>query len=150
VKPVGREELLTALGRVTSIPAVQEAPPKVLAIDDDPMAVNLIEAVLEPKGYTVLKAGSGEEGIALARQEQPVIILLDLLMPEVDGFEVVERLRAEPGTARIPIVILTSQTMTRAEKERLNGQISFLAQKAEFKRADLLELVRNFAQTQNT
>ncbi len=150
VKPVGREELLTALGRFTPIPAAHEAQPKVLAIDDDPMAVNLIEAVLEPQGYTVLKAGGGEEGIALARQEQPAIIFLDLLMPEVDGFEVVERLRAEPGTARIPIVILTSQTMTHAEKERLNGQISFLAQKAEFKRADLLELVRNFAQTQNT
>jgi CheY-like chemotaxis protein len=110
--------------------------------------------ILMPKldGWDLLtraKAG-GTEGIALARQEQSAIILLGLLMSEVDGFEVVERLRAEPETARIPIVILTSQTMTRAEKERLNGQISFLAQKAEFKRADLLELVRNFAQTQST
>ena len=61
------------------------------------------------------------------RSEQPAIVLLDLLMPGVDGFAVVERLRADPATAGIPIVVLTSKTMTAADKQRLNGRISYLA-----------------------
>ena len=144
VKPVSRDKLLTALRRFAHAATVPQASAKVLAIDDDPMAIELIEAVLKPEGYTVLKAAGGEEGVTLARQELPAVVVLDLLMPEVDGFRVVERLRADPATAAIPIVVLTSKSMTSADKERLKGQISCLAQKAEFNRAAFVELVRSF------
>jgi CheY-like chemotaxis protein len=117
----------------------------VLAIDDDPLAIQLVQAVLEPSGYRILTASGGEEGIALALQERPALIIVDLMMPEVDGFEVVERLRSEPATAAIPIVILTSRSMSAADKQRLNGQISYLARKGDFDRAAFLELVRGFA-----
>jgi signal transduction histidine kinase/DNA-binding response OmpR family regulator len=147
VKPVSRDELLTVLRRCIHATAVPTGSAKVLAIDDDPMAIELIEAVLKPEGHTVLKATGGEEGVTLARQALPAVVILDLLMPEVDGFTVVERLRADPATAAIPIVILTSKSMTREEKERLKGQISYLAQKAEFNRAAFVELVRGFCQT---
>ncbi len=147
VKPVSRDKLLTALQRRTRVETVPQEGDKILAIDDDPMAIELIEAVLTPEGYTVLKATGGEEGVVMARQERPAVVILDLLMPEVDGFTVVERLRADPATADIPIVILTSKSMTREEKERLKGQISYLARKAEFNRAAFVELVHGFCQT---
>ena len=96
-------------------------PPRVLAIDDDPIAIELIEAVLQPEGYTVLKATSGEAGIALAQDEQPSVVILDLLMPGLDGFAVVDRLRATSTTANTPIVILTSKSLSAEEQERLKG-----------------------------
>ena len=75
-------------------------------------------------------------------REPPALVILDLLMPDLDGFAVVERLRAAPATADVPIVILTSAGMTAAEKERLNGHISHLARKGDFSRAAFVELVR--------
>jgi len=138
VKPVGRKDVLDALGRCVPVPGDRR---KVVAIDDDPVDLDLIEAVLGPEGYAVLRAAGGEEGIRLVRDERPAVVLLDLLMPGVDGFAVVERLRADPATADVPIVVLTSKTMTSADRERIAGQISYLAQKGDFGGADLVELV---------
>jgi CheY-like chemotaxis protein len=143
VKPVGREDLLNALAHVSALPPQA----KVLAIDDDPMAIELIEAVLEPAGYVVIAARRGDEGIALARAERPDLLLLDLVMPEIDGFTVVDELRSDPATAEIPIIVLTSKTLTAGDKERLKGRIAHVAQKAEFSREALLALVRGFAST---
>ncbi len=80
---------------------------------------SFVGAVLEPVGYTVLTARSGEEGVALARSELPDVVLLDLVMPEVDGFTVVEQLKDDPVTRSIPIVILTSKTLTPEDEELL-------------------------------
>jgi CheY-like chemotaxis protein len=142
VKPVQREALLATLRRVTFPPGAANGQAKVLAIDDDPLALELIEAVLRPAGYAVLKAGGGQEGIALALRERPDLVILDLLMPGVDGFAVVERLRADPLTVAIPIVVLTSRGMDQEERGRLNGKISHLARTATFNRAEFVELVR--------
>jgi signal transduction histidine kinase/CheY-like chemotaxis protein len=140
VKPVGRRDLLDALARVLPLPA----PGKVLAIDDDPIALELIAAVLEPTGCAVLTARNGADGVAIAQAEVPDVVLLDLVMPEVDGFMVVERLKDDPTTAGIPIVVLTSKTLTPADEESLRGRIAHVAQKAEFDRTELRELVRRF------
>ena len=138
VKPVGRDEVLAAVERCLN---AGDAPRKVLVIDDDPRALELMRAVLEPEGYVVATADNGEDGVALARDEQPDVVLLDLLMPGVDGFAVVDRLRADAATSEIPIVVLTSKTMTSDDKRRLNGEISYLAQKSEFDRGSLIRLV---------
>ena len=142
VKPVQREALLDTLRRVTFPSFAANGQATVLAIDDDPLALELIEAVLGPAGYIVVKASGGKEGIALASRDRPGLVILDLLMPEVDGFTVVERLHADPLTAAIPIVILTSREMDPRERDRLNGKISHLARKATFNRAEFVELVR--------
>jgi CheY-like chemotaxis protein len=92
----------------------------------------------------VLSARNGPDGLALAQTEQPDVILLDLLMPEVDGFMVVERLQADPATSSIPIVVLTSKSLTAEDRRRLRGRIVSLAGKAELDRAALLGLVRRF------
>jgi signal transduction histidine kinase/CheY-like chemotaxis protein len=139
VKPVGREEVLTALNRAVALPELQ---PSVVAIDDDPKALKLVSAALAPEGWTVLPAASGEDGVALTRSRHPSVVLLDLLMPGMDGFDVVAQLRRDPETASIPIVILTAKTMTREDKERLRGQISYVANKGEFDSGHLADLVR--------
>ena len=139
VKPIGRGDLLDSLRRVTAAPHGT-----VLTIDDDPMALELASAVLEPAGYTVLTARNGSDGVALACSARPDVVLLDLVMPEVDGFMVVEQLRAHPATSAIPIVVLTSKTLTPEDDRRLRGRIASLARKGELDRHALLELLRRF------
>ncbi len=139
VKPVGEDQLLAALYRVAAIP---ERPHTVVAIDDDPLAIELVRASLEPEGWTVLGAVTGQEGLALIRERQPSAVLLDLLMPGMDGFEVVEALRADPGTKSVPVVILTSKSMTQQDKERLHGRITYVARKTEFDLSGLASLLR--------
>jgi signal transduction histidine kinase/DNA-binding response OmpR family regulator len=139
VKPVGKDQLLAALYRAA---AIRERKHTVVAIDDDPLAVELVRANLEPEGWTVLGAATGQEGLALIRERQPSAVLLDLLMPGMDGFEVVEALRADPDTKSVPVVILTSKSMTQQDKERLQGRITYVAGKTEFDLSGLAGLLR--------
>jgi CheY-like chemotaxis protein len=139
VKPVGKEQLLAALYRAAAMP---ERKHTVVAIDDDPLAIELVRASLEPEGWTVLGAATGQEGLALIRERQPSAVLLDLLMPGMDGFEVVEALRSDPDTKSVPVVILTSKSMTQQDKERLQGRITYVARKTEFDLSGLAGLLR--------
>jgi len=138
VKPVDRDQVLEALERCAPADGGRRT---IVVIDDDPVDLDLVEAVLAPEGYAVLRAAGGEEGVALVASERPAVVLLDLLMPGVDGFDVVDRLRADPATAAVPIVVLTAKEMTSDDRDRLAGQISFMAQKGAFGRAELVELV---------
>jgi signal transduction histidine kinase/DNA-binding response OmpR family regulator len=139
VKPVGKDQLLAALYRAAAMP---ERKHTVVAIDDDPLAIELVRASLEPEGWTVLAAATGQEGLALIRERQPSAVLLDLLMPGMDGFEVVEALRADPDTKSVPVVILTSKSMTQQDKERLQGRITYVARKTDFDLSGLAGLLR--------
>jgi signal transduction histidine kinase/CheY-like chemotaxis protein len=143
VKPVSREDLLATLYPIITA-RDEDGSCKVLTIDDDPVAIKLIETVLGEKGFTVVGALSGGEGVHAARTQRPDVIILDLLMPEIDGFEVVERLHAEPTTADIPIVILTAKDIAPDERERLAAHVAHLAAKASFSPAEFVELVRRF------
>jgi signal transduction histidine kinase/CheY-like chemotaxis protein len=139
VKPVSKEQLLAALYRAAAMPEQKHT---VVAIDDDPLAIELVRASLEPEGWTVLGATTGQEGLALIREQQPSAVLLDLLMPGMDGFEVVEALRADPDTKSVPVVILTSKSMTQQDKDRLQGRITYVARKTEFSLSGLAGLLR--------
>jgi signal transduction histidine kinase/CheY-like chemotaxis protein len=147
VKPVGREQVLTALNRAVALPGLR---PTVVAIDDDAKALELVTAVLEPEGWTVLRAASGEDGVALTRSRRPSVVLVDLVMPGMDGFDVVGQLRGDPETATIPIVILTAKTLTWEDKERLRGQMSYVAKKGELNAGELSELVQRATESPPT
>jgi CheY-like chemotaxis protein len=123
VKPVARETLLAALGRLSLTTKVHERTVTVLAIDDDPAALSLYRSALAPEGFRVVEAASGEEGLEWARSESIDLIVLDLLLPDIDGFEVAARLKADPATADIPILVITGHEFSDAQKERLNGQV---------------------------
>lgn len=82
---------------------------KILLIDDHRTVLRLLEAILKLRGYELLYAENGQQGMAMARQEQPDLILLDVMMPEIDGFKVCQYLKEQPDTARIPVIFLTAR-----------------------------------------
>jgi DNA-binding response OmpR family regulator len=91
---------------------------KVLVVDDEPEAVELVEFNLRQAGYSVVTAADGADALNKARTTQPNLIVLDLMLPEVDGLEVCKMLRRDPATAAIPIVMLTAKA---AEIDRVLG-----------------------------
>lgn len=145
VKPVTRDHLLATL-EVLTRGRDADGVSKVLVIDDDPLAIALIETILEPAGFRVVGALGGEEGMRAAKVERPALIILDLLMPGVDGFDVLERLGADPMLRGIPVVVLTSKTIDARDRERLSEQVAHLARKAAFDRAEFVELVRRYCE----
>ena len=133
VKPIAQPELLRALERLcSSIRAAARGsqPPTALVVDDEARARELVSAYLQPAGFRVLEAPSGEEGVALAASQRPDVVLLDLMMPGLSGFEVVERLKADAATRDIPIIILTAKDLTAADRATLNGHIVAVMTKA--------------------
>src|SRR5439155_21844413 len=105
LKPVDRTALLDRLARYTFTTKVKAGAVKVLAIDDDPAALDLVDAALVPEGFTVIRAGGGREGIERARAEPFDLVVCDLVMPDLDGFDVVTALRADPERSDVPILI---------------------------------------------
>ncbi len=117
---------------------------RVLLIDDDPLVHELVEARLEPLGYFVVHAVSGRAGLeAAGGSPSPDLILLDLMMPEMDGFEVAARLKADARTSPIPIVVLTARQMTAAERDRLRDKIEALVGKLELPAGGLPAVVES-------
>jgi class 3 adenylate cyclase len=82
--------------------------PLVLAVDDLPTNIRLLDAVLSPRGYRVISAGSGPEALQRVKDQRPDLVLLDIVMPEMDGYEVCRRLREDPATAFLPVVMITA------------------------------------------
>jgi len=88
---------------------------RILVIDDDPLFVETTKTVLESKDYQVITAFDGDEGLQKARDEKPDLILLDIIMPTQDGFQVCEQIKGNPQLAEIPVIILTSFAKQKGE-----------------------------------
>ncbi len=131
-KPVSRQELYDSLVELGLFPRAPARDLKVLVVDDDPAAVEIIAVRLLGLATSVLRAHEGLAAIDAARQELPDLIVLDLLMPGVSGFDVVEALHEHPATARIPIVVVTAKEVTAADRARLSGYVSTIMEKGEF------------------
>ena len=141
VKPVEREQFLDVVCR--AIPAGAHRPTTVLVVDDEPETVDFLSDLLESRGFRVLGAHSGEAGVHLAREESPDVVILDLIMPGLSGFEVVQRLREHPKTRDIPIFISTVKDLTGDERERLQGQVQTILSKSGAE--DVLQALRRLA-----
>jgi CheY-like chemotaxis protein len=144
VKPVDRTALLSRLGRYAFTTRVKHAEIRVLVVDDEAANLDLLQALLEPEGFKVLRASGGKEGIDVARAERPQLILLDLLMPEVTGFDVVEALRTDDATRSIPVMVLTSKELTAADKRALNGCVAAIFQRNSVAGSELVAWLRGF------
>jgi DNA-binding response OmpR family regulator/two-component sensor histidine kinase len=143
-KPVSRVQLKASLANLGLHPA-QEKTHTVLVVDDDPKAVEVIAAYLPAPAYAVVRAYGGTEAIALAQRVLPDLILLDLMMPDVSGFDVVEALQREATTARIPILIVTAKQITATERVALNAdpaRVIRIVEKASFNKLRFIAEVR--------
>ena len=140
-KPFVREELIAALAGLVDARSDGERA-RVLVVDDNVKAVELLATVLEAEGYRVLRAYGGAEAIEAARRTPPDLVILDLMMPEVSGFEVARALRDSELTARIPILVLTAKDLTAEDHARLKGGVSAILAKENFNRGELLAELR--------
>lgn len=131
-KPISRQALCDTLEELGLFPVAENRTLKVLVVDDDPKAVEVIAIRALGLATTVLRAYGGREAIATARRALPDLIVLDLMMPEVNGFDVVEALKAHPDTARIPLIVVTAKELTAADRARLNGYVGAIMEKAAF------------------
>lgn len=118
---------------------------KILAIDDDPTSLYLLRVILSKAGYEVVTASSGSEGIALAATEQPGLIILDIMMPDIDGTAVTGFLKMDPQTKDIPIFYLSSLVSEREEKVSNNKAVPSLIAKPINKEKLLNEVKKYFA-----
>jgi PAS domain S-box-containing protein len=143
VKPVSKDELVQALNRVHLIPRQDQRRPTVLVIDDDRAATDLVQVILENEGYRVLKAFQGKDGVEIASRERPDLIILDLIMPEVSGFNVAYQLKQIPATRSIPIIVLTSMEMDEDTQIQLGTYVTGLMSKSSFTKKDLLREIGN-------
>jgi signal transduction histidine kinase/CheY-like chemotaxis protein len=134
-KPVDRERLVTVLKKYR-----RDLP--VLVVDDDVGLRQLLRRMLEPEGYAVLEAENGRVALERLREVSPSVILLDLMMPEMDGFEFVAEVQRHAGWRAIPIVVITAKDLSRDDHERLNGYVQQILQKGAYSRDELLAEVR--------
>jgi signal transduction histidine kinase/CheY-like chemotaxis protein len=142
VKPIDGSALLKSLSRFNFRRALGRDEFRVLVVDDEPANRELVTGILEPAGFTVIAADGGGQAIDLARSCGPDLVLLDLMMPDISGFDVVEALRANPKTSHMPIMILTAKDLTDADKQQLSGQVSTILNRRSTGAADLLGLLR--------
>jgi len=115
---------------------------QVLIIDDDLMSRYVLKSLFKDSGYAVMEAVSGEEGLRLIQTHLPQVIVLDLVMPDLSGAEVLATLKADPATQSIPVIIVTSQVVEEDQRARLLKQVAGLLSKDSLARDALLAVVR--------
>lgn len=136
VKPIMENELVAALDRLD-----KKVPPphRVLIVDDQAEDRKLLRRMIESQDrYEVIEAVGGKEAINLIGQSKPSVIILDLMMPEVDGFAVLESVKMDKATRAIPVIIVTAKTLTQEERNTLNKGVESLLQKGIFEQQELL------------
>ena len=136
LKPVDKESLIQVLRRY-------EGPGhRVLVADDDPVVVDLVRQLLEEDGWKVESATNGQEALEAIGRERPDVLLLDLMMPVMDGFETLQRLREEEGTRDLPVVVITAKDLSREEREELQRNTTRVIEKNGLDRERIMSELR--------
>jgi len=149
VKPVNASALVERLDRFDAPHAQGNRKVRVLVVDDEPANRTLLTEALEPAGFTVMTASGGRDAIKIAKRSKPDLVLLDLLMPDVNGFDVVEALRADDKTRDTPIMVLTAANLTEADKRQLNGRVSQILSRGSVATSDIVGLLKNVVAQRN-
>jgi CheY-like chemotaxis protein len=143
-KPISRAQLKTSLANLGLQPAPEHTS-TVLVVDDDPKAVEVIAGYLPAPAYAVVRAYCGAEAVTLAQRLRPDLILLDLMMPGMSGFDVVEVLQRNTDTARIPVLVVTAKQVTAHERDALSSNpdhVIHIVEKAGFNQVRFIAEVR--------
>jgi CheY-like chemotaxis protein len=117
-------------------------PTRVLLVEDDAAQRERLRGWLDGDQWKVQEAGNGREALAVLNDTKPDVILLDLMMPEMDGFAVVAALQKEPRWSDIPVVVVTARDLDAKDRERLNSGVQSVLVKETFRPADLVERIR--------
>jgi CheY-like chemotaxis protein len=143
VKPIHRKQLLALLDRYLPPRArLATTAPSLLIVEDDHATREILRRMLEPFGYHVVEARHGREALRELAGAPPDLILLDLMMPEMDGFDLLTSIRSNPQLSDIPVIIITAKTLTSAERDLLKSRVQQILFKGSYTLDDLLEHVR--------
>jgi CheY-like chemotaxis protein len=142
-KPIDRERLTRMIGRFRA-PA---RPTRVLLVEDDADQRERARGWLEGQQWIVQEAADGREALARLQADKPDVILLDLMMPEMDGFAVVAALQKEPRWRDIPVIVITARDLDAKDRERLNSGVQSVLVKETFRPAELVERIRRLARS---
>jgi CheY-like chemotaxis protein/anti-sigma regulatory factor (Ser/Thr protein kinase) len=138
VKPLEKEAILSALQRIPDIPAK-----RVLVVDDDPNAVDLLTQILQDEGYQVKGVCNGKEALRVLKGTPQDIIILDLLMPEMDGFEVIQTIKANASWKNIPIIVVTAKDLSDTDWEFLQHRVDRIIRKTGLSEQNLMNEVQD-------
>jgi CheY-like chemotaxis protein len=144
VKPIDRQQLVQLMVRFDLMAdgkVAKKMPANLLVIDDDAQAVSLVKAILKPYNVRVSSVDNARAGIEQALRNKPDLVILDLVMPGVDGFEVIAALRRDKDMSRVPILVHTAKSLTPEDRQRLEGKVESIVEKAEFQPERFLELL---------
>jgi CheY-like chemotaxis protein len=141
MKPFDRDKIVSALNRVA------KPNPRVLVVDDDPSIIELIRQLLNGEDYRIEFAADGKDALEAIEKQRPDVIFLDLLMPRMSGFEVIERLRKDPDLRNIAVIVITSKTLSKKERRLLEEEVTAVIKKSDLKRGTLLDELRNAIST---
>jgi CheY-like chemotaxis protein len=144
LKPVKRAELAASLQRFLG---QQTTPGSVLIVEDDPDNREIMTRLVQREGWSVTAVSNGQAGFEALSVRRPDLILLDLMMPHMDGFTFVHQLRLHPSYRQVPVVVVTAKELTGADRLQLAGMVQKVLQKGSYKREDLIHEVRIAAGT---
>ena len=141
-KPIDWKRLTAILQHYKSA----DATPRVLVVEDDGRTRKMLRKRLEKQGWTVIESENGRVALERMAEGLPDLVLLDLMMPEMDGFQFVDRVRAREDWRSIPIIVITAKDLNEEDRQRLNGYVEGILQKGAYKPEELLREVRDAVQ----
>ena len=137
-KPIERERLISVLNKYKL--DVDSGP--ILVVDDDPAVRDVLRTMLEKEGRKVVEAENGRAALDCLAAANPSLILLDIMMPEMDGFEFIEEMRKNGQWARVPVIVVTAKDLTSEDRQRLNGNVEKVLQKGSRSSDSLMKEIR--------
>jgi CheY-like chemotaxis protein len=115
----------------------------VLVVEDDPVMRDVLQRRLEKEGWKVIEAENGRVALERMAERRPDLILLDLMMPEMDGFQFLEEIRKREEWHSIPVIVVTAKELSAEDRQRLNGSVEKILQKGAYSREELIREVRD-------
>ena len=144
-KPIDRERLISVLRKY-----LPETSPTVLIIEDDPDTRDLLRRTLTSEGWKTHEAENGRDGLDCLSKVQPSLILLDLMMPQMDGFQFLSELRQDPAWSAVPVLVITAMELSPRDQERLNGRVMQVLRKGSYKLEELVSEVKRALPTERS
>jgi CheY-like chemotaxis protein len=142
MKPVEADRLISIVRRYRTPGAT---PGHVLVVEDDAATREVVRHFLVADNWTVAEAENGRKALELLSTHKPNIVVLDLMMPEMDGFEFVQKMRSEPAWGKIPVIVVTAREVTEEDRKRLNGHVERILQKGVHSREEILSEIKQTA-----